>query len=227
LHEEHTGGWFITSPEYKSWMSGSESFLWLHGIPGAGKTVLVSFIVESVKKFCKNDAPVGTGWAYYYCYFGRAQDETPHILRWVINQLCRQSECIPNEVLELHHAGAQPTIASLVDAFTSLLRHFRRVYLLVDALDESLNRQNLLEMLTGMSRVDLEKLRLLVASRKEGDIERSFENVSAISLSNPRVDEDIRNYIRSQLHSDRRFSYWPEGLKRETEATLVEGAKGM
>src|SRR6266536_4322083 len=89
LHESHTGRWLIDSPEYKDWICGPNRFLWLHGIPGAGKTVLLSFVVENIKRGCKDTAPDGTGWEYNYCYFGRDQDETPHLLRWVINQLCR------------------------------------------------------------------------------------------------------------------------------------------
>lgn len=37
-----SGSWFLRKPEYLSWRSSSfSSILWLHGIPGSGKTTLV------------------------------------------------------------------------------------------------------------------------------------------------------------------------------------------
>jgi SpoVK/Ycf46/Vps4 family AAA+-type ATPase len=41
-HEEGTGKWFTESKEYARWKEEPNSFLWLYGIPGCGKTVLWS-----------------------------------------------------------------------------------------------------------------------------------------------------------------------------------------
>lgn len=38
--EPATGDWFFKRAEYIDWLSLSNSFLWVHGIPGCGKTVL-------------------------------------------------------------------------------------------------------------------------------------------------------------------------------------------
>ena len=210
-------------------MSGSTRFLWLHGIPGSGKTVLASFVVENVKEFCKTNALHDTALAYYYFYFRRERDEASHLLRWVIAQLCRQSNCIPNQVRELCDAGVEPTTASLVTALSSAVRSFSRVYLVLDALDESSNRPNLLDVLLRVvGDANFKKIRLLALSRKEIDIERAFEHISPnISLQDPRVDEDIQLYVQNQLCEDRKFSRWPKSLRAEIETALVKGAKGM
>ena len=210
-------------------MSGSTRFLWLHGIPGSGKTVLASFIVENLKQFCKNSALHDTALAYYYFYFRREKDEASHLLRWVIAQLCRQSKCIPNQVRELYDAGVEPTTASLIAALSITVRCFNRVYLVLDALDESSNRPNLLDVILQVAGdANFKKIRLLAFSRKETDIERALEHISTgISLQNPRVDEDIRLYIQNQLCEDRKFSHWPKSLRAEIETALVKGAKGM
>jgi hypothetical protein len=74
----------------------------------------------------------------------------------------------------------------------------------------------------------LANIQLLVASRKELDIERAILPLStSLSLSNPYVDEDIRTHIKSCLSQNRRFSRWPDDLKDEIEKALVKGAKGM
>jgi hypothetical protein len=38
---EQTGGWFLNGSEYNEWKEKQHQFLWLHGIPGCGKTILV------------------------------------------------------------------------------------------------------------------------------------------------------------------------------------------
>lgn len=227
MHDPETGCWLTKSSQYTDWTSGSDRFLWIHGIPGAGKTVLASFIVEDVRQMCESSSK--DGWAYYYCYYGREQDESPHLLRWILNQLCRQSGYIPDEVCELYRQGTQPRTANLLVTLSSILPRFRRVHVVLDALDESLDRQLLLNMLVRISHEDaFENVRFLVLSRKERDIEETLAGIFTIlSLSNCLVDEDIQVYIQSQLRSNSRFRHWPDSLLRQAEIVLVKGARGM
>lgn len=229
LHEPHTGKWLTRSPEYAKWKNALTRLIWLHGIPGAGKTVLASFIFKDVKSFCKDSVLENTGWAYYYCYFGHEQDETPHLLRWVINQLCRQMNAIPDEVRELFSDGGSPQTQELAVALGAVLRNYHRVYLVIDALDESLDRHRILNLLLGiLDDQTFDKLQVLATSRKELDIERALLISSVdISMSNSYVDEDIRVYIQHTLRVNHKFCRWPEELQREIETALVKGAKGM
>ena len=43
-----TGEWFTESKEFHQWKTEPASFLWLHGIPGCGKSVLCSTIIQNV-----------------------------------------------------------------------------------------------------------------------------------------------------------------------------------
>ena len=230
LREPHTGRWLTRSPDYDDWVRGSTNLLWLHGIPGSGKTILASFVVEETRGLCKSTSLNGIGHAYYYFYYRREKDEVPNFLRWVINQLCRQSANIPTEVHQLHRDGGQPSIASLLMALFAVLREFQRVYLVLDALDESTNRKDLLDVLIKISSdANFAKLRILATSRRELDIERALGDISiVISLThNQWVDDDIRLYVQNHLREDRKLSRWPEALRTEIETSLVRGAKGM
>ncbi|KAI9766841.1 MAG: hypothetical protein M1839_004764 [Geoglossum umbratile] len=228
LREPHTGKWLTHMRDYESWRQGSLDFLWLHGIPGSGKTILASYVIEEAKTLCRDTTLNGVGWAYYYFYFGRG-DGVSHFLRWVINQLCRQSKHIPDEVRNLHSEGGEPTTASLITALSIILRQFERVYLVLDALDESSDRSGLLTALIKISKdVDFKKLQIFATSREELDIERTLSGVAAeVSLHNRWVDIDIRQYIQNHLRDDRKLNRWPESLKAEIEAALTKGAKGM
>jgi hypothetical protein len=39
-HVAETGNWFLNSNAFKSWKTDPNSFLWIHGIAGCGKTIL-------------------------------------------------------------------------------------------------------------------------------------------------------------------------------------------
>ena len=56
LQDRHamTGDWFLNSGAYRDWLSETDSFLWLHGIPGCGKTVLSATIVQNALEYCGN-----------------------------------------------------------------------------------------------------------------------------------------------------------------------------
>jgi Cdc6-like AAA superfamily ATPase len=227
LHEDHTGQWLTNSPEYADWKYGRSRFIWLHGIPGAGKTVLHAYIVEDVRKLCKEQKT--SACAFYYCYFARNQDETTHFLRWVIAELCRRLGGIPPRIhAQYTHDGhmGQATLLSMLEA---VAENFSRVYITIDALDESVNRENLLKLLrTIEEHTKLGQIRILATSRKELDIERALLPLAAeLSLSNPYVDDDIRLFVKSRLREDPKYSRWPESLRNETEVALLKGAKGM
>jgi hypothetical protein len=114
-------------------------------------------------------------------------------------------------------------------ALSVVLRKFDHVYLVLDALDESLNRQNLMGIIAKIATDDgFRKIRLMALSRKEIDIERALEDISiGISLSNSCIDEDIRLYIQNRLQHSRKLRRWPKALKIEIGMALVKGAKGM
>jgi hypothetical protein len=67
-----TGEWFLLSPEYSSWLQRPRSLVWLHGIPGAGKTILCSTIIQDVKSRSSTD----TACLYFYFDCGNVQKQS-------------------------------------------------------------------------------------------------------------------------------------------------------
>lgn len=236
-HDADTGAWLAKSPEYQAWQTLQTRLLWFYGIPGAGKTVLFSHIVESTRSRyppttspSRGNGPSNdiTACVFYYCHHSHARDETGPLLRWIIDQLVRSCGHLPNELLDCYRAGHQPSIPMLWVAFSSLVVKFRRIYLFVDALDESLERQNLLDLLLNLSGPEFDNVSLLAMSRDELDIRDAIGGYfTNISLSNPYVDEDIRIYVCNQLKTHPKLKKLPPILQKEVEDGLVEGSKGM
>lgn len=216
-------------PEWTDWLAAKYRCLWVHGIPGAGKTVLASYLVREVQNHCPDDG--GRACAYYYCYFVHNQDEAAPLLRWLVDQLCRRTEAIPACAYKLFEQGCEPSIPDLLTALSASLDSplLETFYVIVDAADESKPREQLLKVLRDLATDSrFSKLQLLVTSREYIDIERVLEGISTpISMNNTFVAEDIHHFIRSTLEKDTRFKRWPRELIDEAETTLCARAKGM
>ena len=228
-YEPETGTWILRAPEWSSWLNANERCLWIHGIPGAGKTVLMSYLIEQIKQHCSNSHTTKCASVYYYCYFGRNQNEAAPFLRWLISQLCRQADLVPRSVYELYRHGAELNLEELLAAVGTVLGEFDHAYLAVDALDESIPRDDLLQILrTLASDPRFKKIQLLVSSREYIDIEKVMEEFSVpVSMANPYVEEDIRLHVRSTLKADSKFKHWPQVLLDKVEETLSVDARGM
>jgi hypothetical protein len=117
----------------------------------------------------------------------------------------------------------------LLDILESVLKSCGLVYIVIDALDESMPRHDLLKVVRDLATDPrFSKIQLLATSREYLDIERIMEDKSVgIPMANDLVNEDIRTYLRVHLHSNARFSRWPEELLLEVEEAVCLGAKGM
>jgi len=75
-----TGQWLLDSAEFQTWLKTERQTLFCPGIPGAGKTIITSIVVEHLqtdfqakptervgKDFIKKDSNIGV--AYLYCSF--------------------------------------------------------------------------------------------------------------------------------------------------------------
>jgi Cdc6-like AAA superfamily ATPase len=130
--------------EWNDFISGRRRSLWIHGIPGAGKTILCSNIIQHLRP--KQNRR--TGWVYYYCYFGRNQNETEPLLRWIIVQLCQQSQYVPSNPSSAYRSGHELGINELLSILETVLEAFDTAFIAIDALDESIPYTSLLGFLT-------------------------------------------------------------------------------
>ena len=231
-----TGLWFLESEQYARWKTDAASPLWLYGIPGCGKTVLHSTILQSVLQYCQDDP--GKVTAYFYFDFNDAQkQDLEMMLRSLICQLSQQSMKIPAGLDTLfsscENGQRQPSVHALLEVMQQMMQEFPRVYIVLDALDECDRRVELMDMLKAISGWQLQNLHLLVTSRRERDIESSLEGFvdhqNWICLQSKLVDRDIQRYVQQRLSDDKSLRKWEKDatIRQEIEAALMKGARGM
>jgi uncharacterized protein YukE len=224
--EPSTGRWFLESDDFKSWIQRTRTFAWLHGIPGAGKTILCSTIIEHVQILCS--ANPAYQYAYFYFDFNdTTKQKTAQMLQSVIAQLCFQKD-VPTELHELYKRNGvrQPTRYQLIEILHVLAKD-SPTYIIMDALDESSERDELLETITKELN-DIINMNILVTSRKEQDINEFLNDVAGItiSLTGSQIDDDIALHVQKCLES-KPFRNWSSSLRQKAEKTLVEKADGM
>ena len=114
-----------------------------------------------------------------------------------------------------------------------LLEDLHETYIILDALDECMDRQELLNSIEEIQGWEISQLHLLLISRRLKDIEDILVSITdlhdRVSIQSSLVDEDIRLYIQEMLENDRRLKRWRHKplVQEEIKATLMGKADGM
>ncbi|KAJ6487307.1 ankyrin repeat-containing domain protein, partial [Mycena vulgaris] len=206
MWEKGTGGWLLAHPLFKKWESGSGSTLWCRGIPGAGKTVLASMVVDHLSS---NNRDIGV--ACIYLNHKEANNQTPSKLLaglWRQLALDRDISSIVEDLYKQHREkGTVPSLEEVVNVLRSSLKEFSKVFVIVDALDEYPNesptfqREILLQYLAEMG----SNVNLMITSRPNISPESSsLPNLETLDIQ--AAPEDIQAYINAQIKLSPRLS---------------------
>ncbi|KAF2626317.1 HET-domain-containing protein [Macroventuria anomochaeta] len=234
--QAETGLWLLDGLKFTEWKERAASRLWLYGIPGCGKTILSSTIIEHLLQHCYDDVSMVT--AYFYFDFNDTQKQNPELmLRSLLCQLLQRSSTISKGVDTLfsscENGQRQPSLHALLKLTPQVMQQFKHAYIVLDALDECTQRQELMNVLETVAGWQLDNVHLLMTSRKERDIETSLEDYireeDAICLQRDVVDRDIQQYVQQRLSDDKTLAKWntDAAVRQEIETALMCGARGM
>ncbi|KAL8911033.1 MAG: hypothetical protein Q9171_003737 [Xanthocarpia ochracea] len=227
--EEGTGRWFIHSDEFQKWTAGSERTLCCYGIPGAGKSVLASVVVD----YLRNEFTSGHsfGVAAAYCNFKEVDmQDSVNILSGLCMQLIDNSEPFPEILVDLYKSHNERKtrlgLKDVMNVFDDVLKSFKTAYLIVDALDEcsSTVRDILVQELKALQSTTS----LIVTTRPIDSIIREFSEDVSIEIRASYGDLD--KYITSTIASSSKLSSLLRGqamLANEISSKVIAKANGM
>jgi len=179
---------------------------------------------------------------FYYDFREKEKKDLRGLLSSTIFQLCNQSHSyytILSTFYSTYHDGTRsPSNDELIRCLKDLLNLPGQapVYLIVDALDECPNtslpshRDQVLVLLKDLVDSKLPNLRICVTSRPETDIQPILEPLTFRSVSlhdESGQKQDIENYIKSIVNTDRRMRRWTSMHKQLVIGVLTERADGM
>jgi hypothetical protein len=174
--------------------------------------------------------------AFFYCEHDNPKKHDPRsILATLLHQVLRQLPTGPWDDLELDAFSTIQSVEKLYKSLRAACIHLERIkpaFLIVDALDEcdTATRKRLLPLLVSLGHAS----RLLLTSRKEGDIEKALKNTPSIRITAQDVESDIKEYVSRKVRladnedfPDDALEVGDPALLEEVSRTLVEGADGM
>ena len=191
-----------------------------------------SAIIENVTSLCRQVPSM----AIAYFYFDFKNPRKLHqidLLKSLVSQLSDRSTDtlrILQSLYSKHQDGrTQPSSGAIVDALQDILAVGNQTYIIVDALDECVERKELCLWLKKVTASALPNVRILCTSRRERDLEEYLESLATtvVDFENNLVDNDVRIYLKSQLRSDKRLSKWAPEVQKEIEDNLMADAHGM
>lgn len=130
------------------------------------------------------------------------------LIRSLIVQLTAQCPHLPDSLQSAYSRSQteqkQPVIEDISIVLCQILKGFRSTYILLDALDECADREDLLEFIETLIGWKVKNLHILTTSRRENDIATCLESMVTCELciQSALVDADIRVHILKRLSID-------------------------
>ncbi|CAN9386495.1 unnamed protein product [Alternaria alternata] len=235
-----TTKWISQHKTVKHWIHADvpkSPVVWMYGIPGAGKTILSSAIIDE----CKAQPEFLT--CYFYCHDGDPMSSTAvSILKGLADQLLDQYPQMLPPCFTRRRSSGEPSLRSLSQA-KKLLEDFcntiPKLFIVIDGLDEfeKAERSQVLDILTEVvgcrDTIDPGTLRLLVASQDLVHIRKGFNSSAStkvapmiLRISETDNEGDIRAFTK--LWVDKIASKFPpfsEDMKEYLQNLTAVNAK--
>jgi len=222
--------WFLDSVEYQSWLNINKQTLFCPGIPGTGKTILTSIVVNDLCKRFHNDATVGI--AYVYCNYKQKDDQkADDLIASLLKQLTQSQSSLPKYIKSLYNSHrdrrTRPSFDEILRTLQFVTGMYSRVFIFVDALDECRlpdgSRTKLLSELFALQSNC--KANIFATSRFVPEITEKFEG--CLSLEIRAREEDVRRYLDSRISDFPAFVLRNVDLQEEIKTEVAKAVDGM
>jgi len=239
-HHNGTAEWFFQGSIFNHWKS-TGPFLWVHGKPGSGKSILCSSIIQDI--IVLRDAGEVTLAYFYFDFRDVDKQKLQNLLPSLLIQFFSRSDpyCdVLSRLYSAHDRGVhKPNDWAMVECLKEMLTLDGQppTYIIMDAVDECpiissvpSPREEVLELVDELVGLHLPNLRICVTSRPEVDIQAVLESLGSrpVSLHDESGQkQDIMDYVHTFVHTDRRMRRWRDEDKDLVIKTLSEKADGM
>ena len=226
--QEGTGEWLVESDEFQQWENNKRGILFCPGIPGSGKTMMVSIVVDHLFKKFRNDP--GIGIAFLYCNFRQQQEQRLiDLFLSLLKQFSQRHPLFPECVTKLYkdheRNRTRPSFDEISNALYSVIANCSRAFIIVDALDECSGTNRVLSEIFSLQ--EKTGSSVFATSRPILGIPKDFERRGSSILEIRTRDEDIRRYLDGHINQISTFVREAPGLEGKIKSAIVKAADGM
>jgi Cdc6-like AAA superfamily ATPase len=221
----------LKAPEFTKWLEGESKTLFCPGIPGAGKTMIASIVVDHlIKTFrhCNASLDHKAGVAYIYCGYGRQNEEgLDNLLASLLAQLLLEQVSIPRAIQELYdnRRRTRPSLDKISEELCSVISNYSRVFIVIDALDECSE-----DSIRGALLSNIFKLQVLSDTRLMATFRPNIKPKFPSSLETLEVrayEKDIERYLNSRMSRLPMVVRTNEGLQHTIKTRISALVDGM
>jgi Cdc6-like AAA superfamily ATPase len=230
--QEGTGNWVLESNEFREWESQNKHTLFCPGIPGAGKTMITSIVVDHLCKKFRGD--LGVGIAYIYCNFRRQQDQQViDLLLSLLKQFVQRQPSIPEGLTKLYRDHerdrSRPSVSEITSVLYSVISGYSRAFVIIDALDEvSTSSEVLSTFLTELFNLQVKTgSSLFTTSRPIQSIPNEFRRRESSTLEIRASDYDMERYLNGHMSQILPFVRETQEMEERIKRTIIEATDGM
>jgi Cdc6-like AAA superfamily ATPase len=229
----------LNSEVFQTWSKTEGSTLFCPGIPGAGKTILTSIVIDYLNKSLRqkdiqeyvNESDNSFGIAYVYCNFRQQKTQTAEdlllsLLKQFAQGISPLLDCVQN-LYNIHEAEqTRPSLEEIGEALNATASWYKTAYIVVDAIDECQSgncRQMFLKAI--LDTQSKASANLFVTSRFIPDITKRFSQSASLEI---RASEgDIQRYLEGHMKKLDYFDEWSPKLQEEIKTIISNAVDGM
>ncbi|KAJ5669155.1 hypothetical protein N7462_010225 [Penicillium macrosclerotiorum] len=182
--EQHDGTckWFLESEKFLRWKESENALLFCPGIPGAGKTLLSSIVVNELDKLrlSEKGGVKGAAILMLYCKWDDSQSQSiDGLLASLIKQLAQRYGIVSDGTSKMFSKHSKAETSPSRDEYLAVLNkelaNFPKAFIIVDGLDELREERGRLTLIETLTSLDI-SLNIMATSRPVENITRHFAN---------------------------------------------------
>lgn len=228
--QEGTGQWLLDSGEFQHWLNQSNQILFCPGMPGAGKTMITSIVIDHLYAKYKTDPSIGI--AYLYCNFRRQDEQKPiDLLASLLKRLVQGLHTLPNSMKNFYERHQRekthPSFKEILDELQSIIAGFSTTFIIIDALDEcKVSDGDQTKFISEILRLQTNtRTNLLVTSRFIPHITEKFQEGASLEIR--ATNEDVWRYLDEHLSHLPPFVHRNSDLQELIKTRIVKAVDGM
>ncbi|KAI9148357.1 putative ankyrin repeat protein [Paramyrothecium foliicola] len=224
-----SGQSILQSPLFQIWLEVKNKTIFCPGIPGAGKSVLASLIIDELfKRRTQSTSSHKVGVAYIYCDFRNGYSVEDCLGTLIRHLAANEPEALALVRVLFNQCTGQsrlPTIEDLCSCLDTICGAYSRIFIVIDALDESdrVCCQQLLEQLFNLQKK--RHINLLATSRHIPWIESLFKKEDYLEIL--AAKQDVASYVHSRMNKFPSFVNKDPQLQEEIGKEVAKAVDGM
>jgi predicted ATPase len=227
--QEGTGQWVLDSNEFQTWLNESKQTLFCPGMPGAGKTMITSIIVDYICAKFQNDANIGIAYIYYN-FRSQNKQKPANLFASLLRQLVQRQSSVPESVkslYECHRNKPGPPPNDILRVLHAVVADYSRTFIFVDALDEyQVSDGGRMRLLSEIFNLQAKtNISFFATSRFMPEIMNAFKGTILLEIS--ASGRDVKTYLEGHMLQLPSCVMRSPALQEKIKAEIIKAVDGM